>query len=373
MANTITLMTALVPTLGHKYLIDFAAHLASNSNGTAHIIVGTMEKEPIRGNWRCYAIEEYAKKLRLIGLKITIHHLNRDVPQEPDEHPDFWNEWKNIVREFVDVKPEDYFVASEPYGMNMAEVLGCSFMPANQYREVVPIKGSDVRKDLLGNFDKIMPEFQPYLRKVVTIFGAESCGKTTMAKRLAKDLNGWFIPEWAREYLETVGPEVTKEKMAAIVKGQAAAQDVAWHNLHNKAWIFQDTDLYSTAYYYKLWNNNIPENVLKCAKDAQSDMYILMNDKIPFEQDLLRYGGNKRESTVHFWEDALKTENCKFYKVKSTHREDQVKEVKDFLVQWYMLEHKDIINYVRQQQVCNYRRAILRAQIFCVVCHNKYT
>src|SRR5574343_139183 len=101
----------------------------------------------------------------------------------------------------------------------MANVLGCKFMPCNRYRETVPIKGTTVRQNLMNNFEFILPEFQKYIRKTVTIFGAESCGKTTMTKYLSEKMNGWFVPEWAREYLETVGSEVTDERMRDIIYG----------------------------------------------------------------------------------------------------------------------------------------------------------
>ena len=184
-----------------------------------------------------------------------------------------------------------------------------------------------MRKDTYLKFDAIAPAFQEYLRRTVTLFGAESCGKTTMAYLLSQNGNGHFVPEWAREYLETVGTEITDDAMQTICEGQYASQ-MAAKKLIDKAFIFQDTDLYSTLGYYRLWNNaKIPDMLNYWANTTKSDLYIVMNDKIPFEPDPLRYGGTVRESTMDFWIDILKEFNCNYYVVKSTNKYKQYEEV----------------------------------------------
>lgn len=345
MPKAIILMTALVPTIGHKYLIDFARNLVDGPC-SVHVILGSMDREPVSGTDRLEAL------VAAYGLdeKVALHHLHRTVPQEPHEHPDFWNVWRDIVLEFVDVEPDDYFVASELYGIDMARVLGCKFMPCNRYRETIPIKGSDVRGDILGSFGYILPEFQHHLRKTVTLFGAESCGKTTMAKRLARDLNGWFVPEWAREYLETVGTEVTDERMAAIVAGQAAAQDTAYYTLMDKPWIFQDTDLLSTVGYYRLWGGDKRADmarVERMASERGSDLYIVMSDQIPFEQDPLRYGGATRESDMQFWINLLEEFGAEYVVAPTADHENQAQFLQGYLETWFNVRVGHISGYRR--------------------------
>ena len=345
MPNAVILMTALVPTNGHKYLIDYAKNLIG-ATGKVHVIVGTMDREPIEGSLRYKAILDTFNN----NERVTIHHLHRNVPQEPNEHPDFWSIWRDIVREFVDIKSDDYFVASELYGIDMAEALGCKFMPCNRYRETVPVKGTDVRQDLLSNFEYVLPAFQKHLHKVVTIFGAESCGKTTMTRTLAKELNGYFVPEWAREYLETVGTEVTAERMKAITDGQAALQKTARKDLFNKPFIFQDTDLFSTVGYYRLWGGGSEFEVNRCTYLAyyrRSDLYIVMNDNIPFEADPLRYGGDKRESGMQYWLDLLIEFDLPYYVVKNTDKTLQYQEVVSVLQHFWDKETSHIRAYIR--------------------------
>lgn len=346
MPNTIVMMTALVPTLGHKYLIDFARKL-TQKHGITHVIVGTMDSEPVSARTRYKSI----KKAYAHDKFVKVHHLHRDLPQDPSEHTNFWELWGTVVREFVDVKPKDIFVASELYGLDMAKVLGCKFMPCNRYRETVPIKGSTVRSDLESYFSFILPEFQHHIRKTVTLFGAESCGKTTMTWWLSKELNGHFLPEWAREYLETIGHETTLERMRDIVEGQYAIQKTAQYDLKDKPFIFQDTDLLCTLGYYRLIDVKPTEadleRVNKLVQRSKSDLYIVMNDRIPFEEDPLRYGGDKRESPTQFWIDLLDEFGCNYYVVKETDMEKQRREVANVLLSFFEEKTKHIRDFKR--------------------------
>jgi HTH-type transcriptional repressor of NAD biosynthesis genes len=171
-----------------------------------------------------------------------------------------------------------------------------------------------------------------------------------MSRKLAEDMNAWFVPEWAREYLETVGAEITDEKMRSIIHGQYALQKTARNDLFNKPWIFQDTDLFSTVGYYRLWGGGTDEdnNVVEYfAKKTKSDFYIVMNDQIPFEADPIRYGGDKRESKMQFWIDLLEEFGCKYYVVTNTDQRRQVREVERVLCTYFEDSTKPIREYKR--------------------------
>ena len=223
MRKIVTIMTALVPTVGHQYLLNFVNAFAIEVGAIAHVILCTRSHEP--------GIQQ-----RLLAVKATrqsnmLHHYqDDDAPQFPRGEDDaaFWEYWRDAVQSQVgEMTSEDFFVASEPYGVKMAKVLGCQFVPCDVYREVVPARGTEVRENLWHHFDKVMPTFRHNLVTTVTVFGAESVGKTTMAKAMAGTLNGAYVHEWARQYLETVGAEVTLDKMRVICGAQAAAQRAA--------------------------------------------------------------------------------------------------------------------------------------------------
>ena len=114
--------------------------------------------------------------------------------------------------------------------------------------------------------------------------------------------------------------------------------------------MFQDTDLFSTAGYYKLWGGGTDHDLDLCeynAKLLKSDLYIVMNDQIPFEEDPLRYGGNKRESGMNFWINLLQEYELPYYVIKNTEINEQRIELDNMLILWWNNQQKYISEYKR--------------------------
>ncbi|MDB5184692.1 MAG: hypothetical protein JWN38_500 [Candidatus Saccharibacteria bacterium] len=299
MARAYILMTAMPPTTGHLQLIQFAQLLADDG---VSVIVCTQPHEPL-------ATERVAALRAAVahhGLAdVTIEHLHKTLEQDPAA-PGFWDMWRELMLGFG-ITPSDIVVASEMYGQHLAEVSGAQFFPYDVGRDLNHAKATPVRNDPLSNFDDILPEFQPQLRTTVTVFGAESTGKTTLSRQLARELGGHWLFEYARPYLETTVNEITPRSMTAIWKGQAALQHQV-DNLPAKPYVIQDTDLYSTVGYWQFphWQKQLgacPAGLITDAAALKSDLYIVTKSNIPFEPDPLRYGGDVREGSDDYWLD----------------------------------------------------------------------
>ena len=299
--------------MGHLRLIQFSEQLAETV-----IIVSTQPEEPFV-NERLKAISEAASDDSWVFL------FNQTIEQNP-EAPGFWNMWRNIFDRYGFVKG-DYIVASEPYGQRLAEELGGVFMPYDMNRSIDPIKATRIRQAPIAHWEEMIPQFRRHLVQTVTIFGAESCGKTTLSNDLAEEHNAHWLPEWARPYLEAVGSEVTDEKMYAIHKGQLALQKHGAANVTDAPVLFQDTDLFSTVGYWQLWKpeHNINELILDAA-DNKSDLYLIAPSNIPFEADPLRYGGNERESADQYWIDLCKSYGLNYWVLTNPGRYGRVLE-----------------------------------------------
>lgn len=288
------LMTAMPPTKGHLNLVRFAASLDSDT----HVIVCTQPHEP-------FSTERFAALYFSFegDRRVTVHNLHRELPQDP-ETPGFWELWENIMLGFG-ADTGDYYVTSEPYGQTLAQILNGHFMPYDPDRELYYTKATKIRDDVEKYFHDIAPDFQEHLRSNIVIFGAESTGKTTLSKELSYMLNGHWFFEWARPYLETVGPDITPESMEDIWKGQAAIQRHAF-DFYDKPYAFFDTDLFSTIGYWEQphWADilgPVPEGLIRDANALKADLYIITKSNIPFEEDPIRYGGDKRESPDDYW------------------------------------------------------------------------
>lgn len=290
--STWTLMTAMPPTKGHQNLGEFVSNLGP---GRGNIIVCTQPDEP-------FARERYYAVLN--GCPgATVHWLHRELPQDPNSEG-FWLMWYKIMKDYG-FKPGDTFVSSEPYGAKLAEVCDGIFMPYDIGRELLPTRATDIRSNPIKKFADIMPTFQNTLRTKVTFWGAESTGKTTLSLEVSKLMNGHWLYEYARPYLEAVGPEITIDAMLDIWRGQLSAERHA-EKWYDKPYLFQDTDLFSTIGYWMQphWQDAlgpVPDKLIKDALERKSDLYVIPLSNIPFEQDTIRYGVDKRESPDEFW------------------------------------------------------------------------
>lgn len=312
-------MTAMPPTKGHMHLIDFAKQVGDDYM----VILFAQPHEPMVPERYMALWEAHPNYVRL---------YNRTLPQDP-ETEGFWDLWKMIMNEEIGVHKHDYIVASEHYGQQLADITGATFVPYDPYREITPCKATDVREEPASNFHLIAREFQPFLRKRVTIFGAESTGKTTLTRLLAHDLNGHFFMEWARPYLETCGSEITLESMTAIWKGQAALEAHS-ESFFDKPFAFFDTDLYSTIGYWLFphWHHIIgdpPQGLLDEA--IKSDLYIITPSNIPFEEDPLRYGGDQREGSDEYWIDVAERFGLNYVVLEEKSREGRLEEAAEHL------------------------------------------
>ena len=291
LAEAFVLVTAMPPTVGHIALIEFASIVAPTT-----VIVTTQPHEPYPRE-RFEAISLYFKG----NPRVTVKWFNKPLPQDPAT-PMFKEMWRDLMTQKFFFCEGDYIVASEPYGQWLADMCKGQFLPYDIPRDFSPARASNCRLDPARHWDEILPEFRPVLETRVTFFGAESVGKTTLSKQVAEWLGGTWIPEYARPYLETVGNEITDEKMVNIWKGQCALQEQAFRAAR-KPILIQDTDLWSTVGYYGLYDpQSMPQGLVEDAMQTKSDLYVILSvDDVPFEPDPLRYGGHQRESDDAYW------------------------------------------------------------------------
>lgn len=321
------LLTAIVPTIGHERLITFAANMAE----TVDVIISCRSFEPTTFEERSVALRS-----SLIGLSggmseyavRFVPHIDDSAPQLPKTDSE-WKYWTDLIS-----SNSDCIVASESYGKKLAELKGLEFIPYDISRDITNTKGTSVRNDLFNRYKEITSGFRKNISTSVTIFGADSTGKSTITKRLGEiyGQNTYICHEFARPYLENMDDKaVNEKKMSVILQGQFALQYTTRGFLDRPLAIF-DTDTLTTLGYYKIFDIEPDQQFLEeiengnVKKYLKSDLYIVMNDGIPFEENVLRYGGSQRESSRDFWVDLLKSHNCNFHLMETTDKNEQLKE-----------------------------------------------
>ena len=126
----------------------------------------------------------------------------------------------------------------------------------------------------------------------VAITGPESTGKSELANHLSNHFGTIFVPEIAREYLDTLGRSYVFEDIVKIAKKQLEMENA----LAEKAQkiLFCDTDMLVTKvwswYKYGKRDRWIEEKV----KSHRYDLYLLCNIDLPWVEDPLREHPDKR-------------------------------------------------------------------------------
>lgn len=318
--NGLVLGTFLPFHKGHELLINFAS---SYCNGTVLVIMSSRSQEPISGAKRYRAIQD-TLIANCSGNVVVYHHDDDNAPQNPvgDNDVAFWDYWQNIIEDAshafgIDV-PE-YVFSSEKYGDKVAEIIGAEHIMFDNDRESIKISGTAIRNNPIENSHMINDHMIRHMRKKFVMFGAESCGKSTMTKIMGEKFPGSITaPEYARPYLESQEDKSPSfYNMDKIFQGQFALEQAISKQIGGSLVAFLDTDIMSTFGYADMVGMN-PGKYENMYPMDERVYIVLAQDEVPFEPDVLRYGINKRESVDQFWIDILKDFGMKTYVVNGT-------------------------------------------------------
>ncbi len=297
------------PHLGHRYLVDFARHYCDNLT----VVVGTLAAEPIPGQLRYRWICEL-----FAGSGVEVVHLDRELPQEPAEHPDFWDLWQQALLPLVP-SPLDYVFASEDYGWKLAEVLGARFVPVDISRSVLPVSATLIRNDPIKHWDYLLPCTRSHFVRRVCVFGPESTGKSTLARDLADHFRTVHVPEYARTLIETQDGRIELEDIARIAQGQSSSED-ALAAAANKV-LFCDTDVLLTTIWSQWLFGECPAEVTELARRRDHDLYLLTDVDVPWVDDVARYFPEQRRSFFDSCEAALCRSQRRYVVLRGTWEE----------------------------------------------------
>ena len=127
----------------------------------------------------------------------------------------------------------------------------------------------------------------------ICLLGVESTGKTTLGQRVAKRLGGRFLPEYGREFAETIGTEFSAIALRSIARIHAERRRrllAAQPGL-----LIEDTDVVMTAAWFRMLNGRA-DPVLS-AMPAPADLHLLFApDTLWVDDGTRRFVGPDREA-----------------------------------------------------------------------------
>jgi NadR type nicotinamide-nucleotide adenylyltransferase len=269
------------PHRGHKHLIDFGRSRVDELSVIVCQKPGEFPEGELRAAW-----------LREIHPKVNVLLID-DVYDEQDSR--VWAE--NSIR-WLGFVPDMVFT-SEDYGGRFAHFLGCEHIQVDRNREAVPVSGTMVRSNPLDCWDFLEPPVRAWYAKRVCLIGAESTGKTTLARMLADRYQTVWVPEYGREYSERKlaedgGYDWKSEEFTIIAQTQCERENEAARGA-NKVLIC-DTDAFATGVWHRRYmDRRSPEVEAIAARHRRPDLYLLTDVDTLFVQDGTRDGESIRE------------------------------------------------------------------------------
>ena len=155
------------------------------------------------------------------------------------------------------------------------------------------------------------------MNKSVVIIGPESTGKTTLAKKLVKELSYCLVEEYAREKLKTTEGFYNMEMVEQMSKVQYQREREVIQD--NKGRVILDTDLAV----YKVWIQDKYDTKIDWIEDAivvdaHHKIYLLCYPDIEWVSDPFREHPSK-DDRVRLYQKylhILKRLNCNYFIIK---------------------------------------------------------
>ncbi len=188
----------------------------------------------------------------------------------------------------------DVAFTSEPYGAYWAAFMGgvkrrCDHYMVDQQRTMHNVSGTMIREAPLEHLDKMPQHVGEYFLPLrVLILGAESTGKTTLTKTLAKEFKVRPVLEFGRLYTEQMpDPQAhvwTPKDFEVIALQQDAHEDAA---IRSQPIVICDTNSYVTGVFEKeyLGQASLGSSWLQSAIDRDYDLVLLTDPTTPMVQD----------------------------------------------------------------------------------------
>ncbi len=271
------------PHRGHKHLIEQARAQVDR----LIVMLAHHPSQEIEGGLR-------AAWLREIHPDCEIHLVL-------DELADDSREWADFIPRYLGRAPDVVF-SSEDYGPVYAGMMGSRHVMVDRDRETVPVSSTRIRAAPLDHLDFLEPCVRAHYVKRVVVIGAESTGKTTLARQLAERFDTLWVPEFGREHWErklagrTLAdppPFWSPDEFLEIAAEQQTRENAAARRANRL--LFADTNAFTTGTWHERYHHARHPGVDAIGARDKVDLYLFTAPDVEFVQDGFRDGEHIRE------------------------------------------------------------------------------
>jgi len=133
--------------------------------------------------------------------------------------------------------------------------------------------------------------------KRIAILGAESSGKSTLCEALARRHGTVWVPEYLREFVDTMGRVPFEEDQFGIARTQRAREDAA--ALLARDFLFCDTTPLMTALYSRVYWGRVDAQLTELARSHDYALTLVAATDTPWTPDGLQRESEEVRELVH--------------------------------------------------------------------------
>jgi|GEM_PF-153443 len=262
------------PHLGHQFLVEEAYERC----GLLAVVVPLAPKidgsDVLRKRHKRAVRATFAREAE-------VHFIRQPVPPTTDPKHLAW--WAEAVRIAVAERITHVFTSDPASSGPLAKLLGAEVVVIDEGRARFPLQGRLLRPDLLRNFGAVAPGARRALGVTVGIVGAESCGKSTMAR----ELGAFFDCPVLEDPLRAFANERPDRRPLSIDYDVAAGRaDILLETAcreGSRAVVVSD----ATAMMARVWSERFidppPRSVIPSAELEQHDLWLHLLPDLPFD------------------------------------------------------------------------------------------
>ncbi|RYD79427.1 MAG: cytidyltransferase [Sphingobacteriales bacterium] len=297
--------------IGHIALIKLG--LSQCDELTVLVCASDKEKIPgeIRTEWIAKTFEESAK------IKPLLYKYCEDkLPNTSVSSIAVSRIWADEIKQIL--PGLNVIFSSEKYGDYLANFLSCEHVGYNLERKLPKLAASEIFKNPFLYWNDLAPAAKPYFVKKICIYGTESTGKSTLAQKLASYYNTVFVPETAREIMDTTD-NCTEHHLQEIARRHA--KEIGKMTLIANRFLFVDTDINITRSYSRFLFKQVLEIEPWIEQANTFDLYLYLDNKVQHVQDGTRLDEIRRNELDLFHREELETKGLLFHKISGNWEE----------------------------------------------------
>lgn len=190
----------------------------------------------------------------------------------------------------------DYLFSYRPDAISLAEQYNAKFMPFDV--------AGDIRRSCQTK------DHSAVIR--ICLIGAESSGKTTLARQLAAHFSTVWVPEYARELAQVKG-DVFADDVIDVIKAQIAMETVMTN--YATGFLFCDTAPLLTTIWSEWLFRGCPPDAIELASAQKYDGYLLLDTDIAWQDDPVRCLPTQRAQFLQVLEQRLQQWQRPYYRI----------------------------------------------------------